>query len=46
MQTVFADGGYAGPALKGKLDKLETPNIDVVPRNTEKEFVPVSKLPV
>ena len=34
MQTVFADGGNAGPRRKGKLDKLDTPNT---------EFVPVSK---
>ncbi len=44
VEVVFADGGYAGPVLKEKLDKLDTPKIEVIPRNKEaKEFVPVSK---
>ena len=42
VKTVLADGGYAGKKLKEALEKLDTPNIEVRPRNKEtKEFVPI-----
>ena len=38
VHKVFADGGYAGLARQGKLDKLDTPNIEVIARKKESVY--------